>query len=80
MPSDQGKLRVDRLRRDPPASLGGMKITSVDDLDGLKLLFGDEGWILFRASGTEPVLRVYSEAPTQAVLDAVMSESLALIS
>jgi len=77
--SEQGKLRVDRIRRNPPASLGGMKITSIDDLDGLKLLFGDEGWILFRSSGTEPVLRVYSEAPTQALLDAIMTESLALI-
>src|ERR1700732_314432 len=32
-----------------------------EDLDGVKLYLGDSGWLLFRASGTEPMLRVYSE-------------------
>jgi len=64
------------LREDPPASIGGLTVTGVDDRDGLKLLFGDEGWLLFRASGTEPVLRVYSEAPSVSSLDAVMTEAM----
>jgi phosphomannomutase len=78
--SEDGRRLVERLRIDPPATLGGMKITGYEDLDGLKLLFGEDGWILFRASGTEPVLRVYSEAPTLDRLDAVMSDALTLIS
>ncbi len=57
-----------------------MRVTGFDDLDGLKLLFGDDGWILFRASGTEPVLRVYSEVPTLDRLDAVMNEAVAMFS
>ncbi|HEY3174369.1 MAG TPA: phosphoglucomutase/phosphomannomutase family protein [Candidatus Polarisedimenticolia bacterium] len=75
---EEGRRLVERLKVRPPATLGGMKVTGYDDLDGLKLLFGDEGWILFRASGTEPVLRVYSEAPTLDRLDAVMHEALSL--
>lgn len=80
LPPEEGRRLVDRLKRHPPAALGGMKITASDDLDGLKFLLGDEGWVLFRASGTEPVLRVYSEAPTPALLEAIMKEALSLIS
>ncbi len=41
-------------------SIGGKKIISVDALDGYKFYF-EGGWILVRASGTEPLLRVYCE-------------------
>jgi len=76
---EQGRRLVERLKTRPPLEIGGMRVTGADDLDGLKLLFGGEGWILFRASGTEPVLRVYSEAPTRERLEAVMREALSLI-
>jgi phosphomannomutase len=32
-----------------------------EDLDGIKVYLGDIGWVMVRASGTENVLRVYSE-------------------
>ena len=78
--TETGRHLVERLRQSPPRTIGGMTVTGVDDLDGVKLLFGGDGWLLFRASGTEPVLRVYSEAPTLARLDAIMSEAVSLIS
>jgi phosphomannomutase len=34
----------------------------VQTMDGTKLIFDDESWLLFRQSGTEPMLRIYSEA------------------
>jgi phosphomannomutase len=37
-----------------------------EDLDWIKLYLGDDGWIMLRASGTEPMLRVYSETITPA--------------
>ena len=37
--------------------------TGIDDLDGLKILFKDR-WLHVRASGTEPILRIFTEAPT----------------
>ena len=46
------------------------------DLDGVKLLLGDAGWILFRGSGTEPVLRVYCEATSRAVVDRLIDAEL----
>lgn len=38
------------------------KIVEIKSYDGLKLIFDDESWLLIRPSGTEPILRVYSEA------------------
>jgi phosphomannomutase len=40
--------------------VGGKKIIDVDTLDGYKLKF-DNGWVIVRASGTEPLLRIYCE-------------------
>jgi len=77
--AETGRRLVERLRTATPATLGPMRVTGIDELDGLKLLFGDDGWILFRASGTEPVLRVYSEVPDPGQLDAVMKEALDLV-
>jgi phosphomannomutase len=51
-----------RLERDPPARLLGARVQGVERVDGLRLLFAD-GFVLWRASGTEPLLRVYAEAP-----------------
>jgi phosphomannomutase len=38
-------------------------------MDGLKLVFPDESWILVRPSGTEPIFRLYAEAETQPRVD-----------
>lgn len=74
-----GLLRL--LAEDPPARFGGLPVTAVDPLDGFKFRLGDRGWILFRASGTEPVVRVYAELDDPATLDAVLEEGrrLALV-
>ena len=45
--------------------LTAMKPLSVSDVDGIKLNFED-GWLLIRASGTEPKIRVTAEAKSQA--------------
>lgn len=44
--------------------VGGLRVTAVDDMDGVKLLFADKAWLLVRASGTENLLRLYAEAPS----------------
>ena len=46
----------------PPSELEGMKVESVNKADGVKLIFSDSKWLLFRLSGTEPVARIYAEA------------------
>jgi len=60
--TDAGKELVAGITSSPPDSFGGMKVIGVESTDGTKLLFADESWILFRQSGTEPVLRIYAEA------------------
>jgi len=62
MPTDQGRRAVNRLQSRPPVRLGGLRVEGIDTLDGVKLLLGDAGWIMFRQSGTEPLLRIYCEA------------------
>ncbi|HEX7153385.1 MAG TPA: phosphoglucomutase/phosphomannomutase family protein [Thermoanaerobaculia bacterium] len=48
----------------PPTEVDGMKVREVNTTDGVKLIFNDANWMLFRLSGTEPVARVYAEACT----------------
>ncbi|MEP6820211.1 MAG: phosphoglucomutase/phosphomannomutase family protein [bacterium] len=57
-----GQQLIERLAKATPPELAGYAITRVETTDGTKLLFADESWLLFRQSGTEPMLRIYSEA------------------
>ncbi len=54
---------------------GNLKVSRTEDMDGYKFFFEDESWVMIRPSGTEPVLRVYAEAPSSAdafkILDTV---------
>jgi phosphoglucomutase len=65
LPHDVQARLSERLRQDPK-EFGGRKIVRIDRTDGLKLIFGD-AWLLMRPSGTEPLVRIYSEAakPTE---------------
>ncbi|HSA91729.1 MAG TPA: hypothetical protein VLE48_01855, partial [Terriglobales bacterium] len=45
-----------------PGELAGRRVARVVRTDGLKLVFDDGAWVCYRLSGTEPVVRVYSEA------------------
>ncbi len=47
---------------DPPSHLRGRKIARLVAIDGVKFFFDDGCWMLFRKSGTEPVVRIYCEA------------------
>ena len=51
-------------RQDLPDKLLGRKVIQVKDYDGMKLICDDESWLMFRASGTESLMRLYSEART----------------
>ena len=53
------KMKVD------PAELSGRKVSSVVRTDGLKLILEDGSWVCYRLSGTEPVVRAYTEARSE---------------
>ena len=61
-------------KADAYKSFGEFKVLKTDDLDGFKYFFDENTWMMIRASGTEPVLRVYAEAAdaatTRKILDA----------
>lgn len=62
MDVERGIALVSQLGSNPPSEISGFRVSGVDTMDGTKLLFEDESWLLFRQSGTEPALRVYAEA------------------
>jgi phosphomannomutase len=45
-------------------NFGNLKVARIEDMDGFKFFFEDDSWVMIRPSGTEPVLRVYCEAPS----------------
>ncbi|MBI4343779.1 MAG: phosphoglucomutase/phosphomannomutase family protein [Candidatus Omnitrophica bacterium] len=59
--------RVERLFRRlagaAPDRMAGQPVARVNRLDGVKLIARDESWLLFRRSGTEPIVRIYAESP-----------------
>jgi len=52
-----------RLTTSPPETMAGLAVEKVSTLDGVKLIAKDESWMLFRRSGTEPIVRIYAETP-----------------
>jgi len=54
-------------------------VASREDKDGVKLNFVDGGWILFRKSGTEPILRIYCESPIASNVDEMLERALKVL-
>jgi phosphomannomutase len=52
----------------PPTSIAGIAVKSVNPQDGVKFYLEDGSWVLLRASGTEPLIRVYLETHSAAQL------------
>lgn len=59
--TEQEKERIMAKYKKGMNTIGGLKIVEVKNLDGYKF-YVDGGWLLVRASGTEPLIRFYAEA------------------
>ena len=66
------------LKKDGLDAVGGRSVVATETLDGFKFRV-DGGWLMFRPSGTEPVLRIYSEAGSQEEADALVQDGIALV-
>jgi alpha-D-glucose phosphate-specific phosphoglucomutase len=66
--TEEVKEKFTKKLHSDPRELFGRKVGEVVRTDGLKLVFEDGSWICYRLSGTEPVVRVYSEASSEAEL------------
>jgi phosphomannomutase len=73
-----GRAALERLRRAPPSRVDGARVHAVRRDDGLHLALED-GFLMLRASGTEPVLRVYAEAPGAGALRRRLAVGAALV-
>jgi phosphomannomutase len=77
---DELKRRTyERFATDPPKEIAGRKVERIRDDDGFKFYLGDGAWALIRFSGTEPLMRVYSEAPTQAEVEELIQALVDLL-
>ncbi len=59
---------LDRLATETPKQVADLPVLDCSTLDGYKFRLGSGHWLLIRFSGTEPVLRLYCEAPTPALV------------
>ncbi len=62
-----------QLEKDPPTALRGQPVVRTRTDDGFKYYLGDGSWVLVRLSGTEPLIRVYSEASSQQRVDELLA-------
>lgn len=71
---------LDKCHNDSFTKFGELKIERTEKLDGFKYYLSNNTWVMIRPSGTEPVLRVYCEAPDRKIaretLDKVRKELL----
>ncbi|HEX7296489.1 MAG TPA: phosphoglucomutase/phosphomannomutase family protein [Pyrinomonadaceae bacterium] len=63
----------DRLTQEPTA-IGGRPVKQINRLDGLKIIFEDDSWLLVRPSGTEPLVRIYAESESAKDLEVLLEQ------
>lgn len=63
-PMDVCARLIDRVKSGALDASFGPDFTNREEKDGVKMNFGDGSWILFRKSGTEPMIRIYCESPS----------------
>lgn len=77
-PMEQREAIRARLADASPAELAGLAVERIDRQDGFKFWFPDRGWLLIRFSGTEPLMRVYTETTRGASVEPILDAGMAL--
>ena len=78
-PDDRKAAVLDRLDAELPETVAGSGVDRVGRTDGFKLFLEEGSWLLVRPSGTEPKLRIYAEAGTEARVGELLSAGVALL-
>ena len=74
-PMEQCARLIDRVRsRSLDAAFGD--VAGLEEIDGVKLNFTDGGWLLFRKSGTEPIIRIYCESPDRERVQTMLNRAI----
>ncbi|MEE9521122.1 MAG: phosphoglucomutase/phosphomannomutase family protein [Dehalococcoidales bacterium] len=71
-PKDKRQAIIDRIEHNPPQSIEGVKVVNLDARDGFRFTLADNTWLLIRFSGTEPVLRLYTESDSPARVEKLL--------
>jgi phosphomannomutase len=75
LPVETVRRFVADARDRAPGSVAGEAVTGVRDLDGVKYLLGERGWLLQRLSGTEPMIRLYCEHEDEGTMERILAEA-----
>lgn len=74
--SGDRQARKEKIESANPKKIGGLEVTGLDTLDGYKYNLEDGGWLLIRFSGTEPIIRVYTETTHQDKVQDILNDGL----
>lgn len=69
----------ERVAQTEAREVAGLPVKAIDRMDGTKFLFENGAWLLLRASGTEPVVRVYAEASSPELVQRLLTAGEALV-
>jgi phosphomannomutase len=75
----QKQAVVSACKTKPYTAFGAYKVAGMESVDGWKFLLGNDRWVMIRASGTEPVLRVYAQAGSLAECRSILDATKATI-
>lgn len=75
-PMEQCARLIERVRSGEIDDAFGLPFANREEKDGVKMNFDDGSWILFRKSGTEPIIRIYAEAPGGERVDAMLGRAV----
>jgi phosphomannomutase len=70
------KAREQQILDAKPETIGGLVVEGLNTTDGYKFLLADGGWLLIRFSGTEPIMRVYTETTHQDRVAGILQDGL----
>jgi phosphomannomutase len=79
MPNDKKEELLEELHESPPRKLGDEDVIGVSLRDGVKIMSEDETWMLVRASGTEPLVRIYVEARSEKAFELARKSALEIV-
>jgi len=71
-PASERQTITDRIKGNFPESIDGVKVVETNTRDGFRFVLADTAWLLIRFSGTEPVLRIYTESNTPARVEKLL--------
>jgi phosphomannomutase len=77
-PLEKRAALMEFLKTNPPDKLIRSPLAQVKSADGVKFISEDSSWLMLRGSGTEPILRVYAEARTDADVRKLLSRGVEL--